>query len=230
MKGCLPNKHCNILTSVWKALTSLKTSQCDSPSGLSWWTPWAPTWSSSTSMRYTPKFTMKYKCRYIMTYKYKVHPNVAKLLKHYSKSGKIGLRPITLPGQWQFVFFCIFCILYSNFYIFLTRSSTQPTRTSTPLYREVETEQKTFQNNSKKKHRFDLANFKRWKQKKRLNELIPYNDCFYRNMYRCNFRKSNAATLLYNVQVVHTCIFTWFSSWPAAIRLSGWITSITLDA
>ena len=27
-----------------------------------------------------------------------MHPNVEKLLRHYSANGKIGLRPITLPG------------------------------------------------------------------------------------------------------------------------------------
>ena len=31
-----------------------------------------------------------------------------------------------------------------------------------------------------------LLFWSRWKEKKRRNELIPYNDCFYRNMYRCN--------------------------------------------
>ena len=33
-----------------------------------------------------------------MLHNIKVHPNVEKLLKHYSTNGKIGLRPITLPG------------------------------------------------------------------------------------------------------------------------------------
>ena len=34
----------------------------------------------------------------IFVYKYKVHPNVDKLLKHYHNYGKISLRPISLPG------------------------------------------------------------------------------------------------------------------------------------
>ena len=33
----------------------------------------------------------------------------------------------------------------------------------------------------------NLIKESRWKERKRLNELIPYNDCFYRNMYRCDF-------------------------------------------
>ena len=48
----------------------------------------------------------------IFLYKYEVHTNVEKLLKHYSRNGKIGLRPITLPGQWQVIFVC-------NLFVFL---------------------------------------------------------------------------------------------------------------
>ena len=62
---------------------------------------------------------------------------------------------------------------------------------------------------------FDLTTFKRWKDKKRLNELIPYNDCFYRNMYRCNF---------WNTHIIVCCthIFAWFS-WTHITGLFGWI-------
>ena len=52
-----------------------------------------------------PGAPQKYKYKYTTTYNDKVHANVDKLLKQYSTNGKIGLRPITLPGAWQY--FCI---------------------------------------------------------------------------------------------------------------------------
>ena len=95
--------------------------------------------------------------------------------------------------------------------------------------------------------RFESLNFERWKQRKRLNELIPYNDCFYRNMYRCNIRISDAALQSYMLQNVFllyfpcqiqfqnfSCCYTivhvmhvYFKLIFLArytIRLSGWLT------
>ena len=51
----------------------------------------------------------------IFLYKYEVHTNVEKLLKHYSRNGKIGLRPITLPGV-RPCYVSIFFLL-SNFFV-----------------------------------------------------------------------------------------------------------------
>ena len=72
----------------------------------------------------------------IFLYNLEVHPNVTKVLDHYSAQGKVDVTPISLPGH-------------------------QPNLPGLQhLYLQ-----------GKRTH-------------KRQNELIPYNDCLYRNMYR----------------------------------------------
>ena len=71
----------------------------------------------------------------IFLYNLEVHPNVTKVLDHYSAQGKVDVTPISLPGK-------------------------QPNLPGLQhLYLK-----------GKRTH-------------KRQNELIPYNDCLYRNMY-----------------------------------------------
>jgi len=68
-----------------------------------------------------------------------VHPNVTKVLEHYTSQGKVDVTPISLPGH-------------------------QP---NLPVLQHMYLKSK-------------LNN-------KRQNELIPYNDCLYRNMYRYEY-------------------------------------------
>jgi len=75
----------------------------------------------------------------IFLYNLEVHPNVTKVLDHYSKLGIVDVTPLTLPGY-------------------------QPTM---PGLQHMYLKSKV--NN------------------KRQNELIPYNDCLYRNMYRYEY-------------------------------------------
>ena len=72
----------------------------------------------------------------IFLYNLEVHPNVTKVLEHYTEQGKVDVTPISLPGH-------------------------QP---NLPVLQHMYLKSK-------------LNN-------KRQNELIPYNDCLYRNMYR----------------------------------------------
>lgn len=75
----------------------------------------------------------------IFLYNLEVHPNVTKVLDHYSTLGKVDVTPISLPGY-------------------------QP---NLQLLQHLYLKSKT--NN------------------KRQNELVPYNDCLYRNMYRYEY-------------------------------------------
>ena len=73
----------------------------------------------------------------IFFYKFSVHPNVTKVLDHYSKEGKVEVTPISLPAHLPNI----------------------------PGLRSIYIAE-------------DKAD------KRNINELIPYNDCFYRNIYR----------------------------------------------
>lgn len=75
----------------------------------------------------------------IFLYNLEVHPNVTKVLEHYTSQGKVDVTPISLPGH-------------------------QP---NLPVLQHMYLKSK-------------LNN-------KRQNELIPYNDCLYRNMYRYEY-------------------------------------------
>eukprot|EP00092_Neocalanus_flemingeri_P099774 GFUD01127316.1.p1 GENE.GFUD01127316.1~~GFUD01127316.1.p1 ORF type:complete len:574 (-),score=144.49 GFUD01127316.1:85-1806(-) len=75
----------------------------------------------------------------IFLYNLEVHPNVTKVLDHYSSLGLVDVTPISLPGY-------------------------QP---NLPVLQHMYLKSK-------------LNN-------KRQNELIPYNDCLYRNMYRYEY-------------------------------------------
>merc|ERR1719309_936731 len=75
----------------------------------------------------------------IFLYNLEVHPNVTKVLEHYTAQGKVDVTPISLPGH-------------------------QP---NLPVLQHMYLKSK-------------LNN-------KRQNELIPYNDCLYRNMYRYEY-------------------------------------------
>ena len=72
----------------------------------------------------------------VFIYDLEVHPNVTKVLDHYSQEGKVEVTPLSLPGH-------------------------QP---NLPVLQYLYLQNKI--------------------NDKRQNELIPYNDCFYRNMYR----------------------------------------------
>ena len=72
----------------------------------------------------------------VFFYELEVHPNVTKVLDHYSQEGKVEVTPLSLPGH-------------------------QP---NMPVLQHLYLKSK-------------LNN-------KRQNELIPYNDCLYRKMYR----------------------------------------------
>ena len=72
----------------------------------------------------------------VFIYDLEVHPNVTKVLDHYSQEGKVEVTPLSLPGH-------------------------QP---NLPVLQHLYLKSKL--------------------NDKRQNELIPYNDCFYRNMYR----------------------------------------------
>ena len=48
---------------------------------------------------------------------FQVHPNLDKLLEHYSSKGKIGLRHITLPGRQScFIILLIICEYFDYLY------------------------------------------------------------------------------------------------------------------
>lgn len=71
----------------------------------------------------------------IFFYELQVHPNITKVLKHYSERGKVQVMPLTLPGG-------------------------QP---NIPGFQHLYLTKKV--------------------NHKRQNELIPYNDCLYKNLY-----------------------------------------------
>ena len=75
----------------------------------------------------------------IFLYNLKVHPNMTKVLDHYSAQGLVEVTPISLPGH-------------------------QP---NLPILQHMYLQSKLWN--------------------KRHNELIPYNDCLYRNMYRYEY-------------------------------------------
>ena len=75
----------------------------------------------------------------IFLYELEVHPNVSKVLRYYSKTGKVDLTQLTLPGE-------------------------QP---NVPGLRHMYLKSKTVN--------------------KRQNEIIPYNDCLYRNLYSYDY-------------------------------------------
>jgi len=75
----------------------------------------------------------------IIAYNLEVHPNMSKVLEHYSKVGIMDLTPLTLPGH-------------------------QP---NLPFIQTL-----YLKNNA----------LNQWQ-----NEVVPYNDCFYRNMYRFKY-------------------------------------------
>ena len=111
---------------------------------------------------------------------FQVHPNLDKLLEHYSSKGKIGLRHITLPGRQScFIILLIICEYFDYLY-----PGPQPNlRGLQHLYIQRWENPLLATTIQKLESEVYFYNF-RWTQKKRLNELIPYNDCFYRNMYR----------------------------------------------
>lgn len=75
----------------------------------------------------------------IFFYQLQVHPNVSKVLDHYTKLGKVEVTPITLPGG-------------------------QP---NIPAFQHMYLIKKT--------------------GNKRLDEVIPYNDCMYKHMYEYEY-------------------------------------------
>jgi len=75
----------------------------------------------------------------VFLYSLEVHPNITKVLEHYSEEGVVDVTPISLPGH-------------------------QP---NLPFLQHMYLKSK-------------LNN-------KRQNEVIPYNDCLYRNMYRYKY-------------------------------------------
>ena len=75
----------------------------------------------------------------IFLYDLGVHPNVTKVLRHYTREGKVDLTPLTLPGYMPNM------------------------RGLQHLYLK------------------NMLNYKRQ------NEVVPYNDCLYRNIYRFQY-------------------------------------------
>jgi len=71
----------------------------------------------------------------VFFYELQVHPNISKVLKHYSESGQVDVVPLTLPGG-------------------------QP---NIPGFQHLYLTKKV--------------------NHKRQNELVPYNDCLYKNLY-----------------------------------------------
>ena len=111
---------------------------------------------------------------------FQVHPNLDKLLEHYSSKGKIGLRHITLPGRQScFIILLIICEYFDYLY-----PGPQPNLRGLQHLYIQRWENPLLATTIQKLESEVYYYIFRWTQKKRLNELIPYNDCFYRNMYR----------------------------------------------
>ena len=111
---------------------------------------------------------------------FQVHPNLEKLLEHYSSKGKIGLRHITLPGRQScFIILLIICEYFDYLY-----PGPQPNLRGLQHLYIQRWENPLLATTIQKLESEVYFYIFRWTQKKRLNELIPYNDCFYRNMYR----------------------------------------------
>ena len=111
---------------------------------------------------------------------FQVHPNLDKLLEHYSSKGKIGLRHITLPGRQScFIILLIICEYFDYLY-----PGPQPNLRGLQHLYIQRWENPLLATTIQKLESEVYFYIFRWTQKKRLNELIPYNDCFYRNMYR----------------------------------------------
>ena len=141
----------------------------------------------------------------IFFYNLEVHPNVTKVLNYYEDKSYIDLTPISLPGR-RFVTLTQYglelalsvliksqTLIESKVMIILAdvKYLTQQRSQSQMKFQDTCMQCNTFpiyiSGYQPNIHGLQHLYLKKKRNNKRQNELIPYNDCLYRNMYRYKY-------------------------------------------